>query len=183
VKPPIRPRLPSDLDSCVAVLRRTHLHDGYPTFWPDDPDRWLTPNAAVGAWVSVAGQGDTTVVGHVALIELNRDATEYAVWRRSLGGEVTRAISLSRLFVDPDRRGHGTARALVSHAVASARDRGRLPVLDVVDTGVSAIRLYASMGWRHVATTTWHQAGGEERFLNLYVYPETKTVTAWRPAR
>jgi len=49
---PIRARKPEDLDGCVAVLRRVYETTGYPSGWPQDPARWLTPAGQVGAWVA-----------------------------------------------------------------------------------------------------------------------------------
>ncbi len=161
------------------VLRRTH-DGGYPTFWPDDPERWLTPHGLIGAWVSASAREDSTVIGHVALTEVKRDAADYATWGRVLGTDVS-AASLTRLFVDPDQRGRGTGRALVSRAVASARASGHLPVLDVVDSDVSAIRLYEATGWHRVATTTWPE-GGDQRSRHLYVHVEPGPVHPGRPA-
>jgi len=32
------------------VLRRVHEASGYPSRWPDDPGRWITPRGMVTAW-------------------------------------------------------------------------------------------------------------------------------------
>jgi hypothetical protein len=46
---PIRPRDAEDLKGCVAILRRVHEISGYPSGWPDDPERWLTAVGQVAA--------------------------------------------------------------------------------------------------------------------------------------
>jgi len=48
----IRPRLQSDMDACVSLLRQLHEHDNYPLTWPADPHAWLCGNRQVMAWVA-----------------------------------------------------------------------------------------------------------------------------------
>src|SRR5215472_19379590 len=60
----VRPRLPSDMDACVSLLRQLHEHDSYPLAWPADPRAWLRGNRQVKAWVPVR---EETICGHVAL--------------------------------------------------------------------------------------------------------------------
>jgi hypothetical protein len=39
----VRSRQRADLDGCVLALAAVHKTGGYPSNWPDDPARWLTP--------------------------------------------------------------------------------------------------------------------------------------------
>jgi len=56
---------------------------------------------------------------------------------------------LEDLFVEPEARGHGLARALIEAAVQSAKARGsRRLELDVSDSNEAALGLYESLGFR-----------------------------------
>jgi GNAT superfamily N-acetyltransferase len=163
---PIRPRQPEDLDGCVAVLRRVYEMTGYPSGWPQDPARWLTPAGQVAAWVA---EDDGLLAGHIGLVqgvpipcllEANgRDASE-------LGGIV-------RLFVDPGSMRKGLARALLAAAASHARARGLQPVLDVVADDEGAVALYEGSGWKLAGTNmaTWVTSAGVSPTLRCYVAP------------
>jgi hypothetical protein len=45
----IRLHVGDDLKECVRLLEMVHRADGYPTYWPDDLARWLSPRAMLGA--------------------------------------------------------------------------------------------------------------------------------------
>jgi ribosomal-protein-alanine N-acetyltransferase len=123
----IRERTDKDLPACVEILRAVHQFGGYPINWPADPDRWLTPPAALGIWVAVEGE---QVVGHVVLTAADE------------GAEV------ERLFVDPSLTGRGLGRQLLDHCVATADDLHRPLALDVVDNRGPAVHLYRKAGWQ-----------------------------------
>jgi ribosomal protein S18 acetylase RimI-like enzyme len=56
---------------------------------------------------------------------------------------------LEDLFVEPEARGHGLAKALIEAAVQSAKARGsRRLELDVSDSNEAALGLYESLGFR-----------------------------------
>jgi GNAT superfamily N-acetyltransferase len=136
----IRERSADDLDECVAMLARVRVNDGYPTHWPDDPAAWLTPPNMVLAWVAVV---EGKIVGHAMV--------------RDSGG----VVSFNRLFVAPEGRGLGAAKALLAKAKQWVREQGvdRL-VLDVAHTAASAIALYEQNGWRrtHSGPAEWDRA-------------------------
>lgn len=59
---------------------------------------------------------------------------------------------LKRLYVQPDHRGHGIARALGAAAIDAARATGyRRVVLDTLDRMTAARELYAAAGFREIS--------------------------------
>jgi GNAT superfamily N-acetyltransferase len=140
----IRLRRAADLPACAEVLRAVHETDGYPRNWPADPQAWLDPPGTRAAWVAVDGD---TVAGHALLTE---------------EGE------LSRLFVDPARRGGGLAQTLV-YAARTAADG---PLFLEVAAG-PAVAFYERTGWRHTGTETadWTAPDGSAITLHRYVLP------------
>jgi GNAT superfamily N-acetyltransferase len=162
----IRTRKPGDMAGCVTLLRAVHEVSGYPSRWPEDPARWLTPARLMAAWVADAG-GLTN--GHVALVRGVRAQCLLRVTGRSadqLGG-------ITRLFVGPAARRQGTARGLLEVATAHAREHGLQPVLDVVADGHAAIALYERAGWKLAGTesATWTNAAGVSPVVRYYVGP------------
>jgi GNAT superfamily N-acetyltransferase len=162
----VRPREPDDLDGCVAVLRRVHETSGYPSGWPRDPGRWLTPAGQVAAWVA---EDDGRLAGHIGLVQGVRTLCLLQATGRDpgeLGGVV-------RLFVDPRAARKGLARALLQTAAAGAWARGLQPVLDVVAGSEPAIALYERSGWELAGTekATWVTPAGVVPTLRCYVGP------------
>ncbi|MEV4702346.1 GNAT family N-acetyltransferase [Actinoplanes sp. NPDC049316] len=115
----MREREAEDLDDCVRLLRDVHEADGYPMNWPSDPVRWLSPPGR-----ALVALHDGFVAGHVV---------------------VTAAGELSRLFVDPARRGRGLAASLVA-----AAERHGARWLEVVDG--RAAGFYERLGWTLTGT-------------------------------
>jgi GNAT superfamily N-acetyltransferase len=164
---PIRPRLPGDLDACVAVLRRVHDHSGYPGRWPADPAGWLTPSGLIEAWVA---ERDGTVAGQVGLSQ----GDNHPGLVQAVGWPLSEQAEIVRLFVDPDARGAGLGAELLAVASAHAVASGLHPVLEVVDDGGPAIALYERAGWRMIGTdtATWTTPDGAYPGLRYYVGPE-----------
>jgi GNAT superfamily N-acetyltransferase len=162
----IRTRKPDHMAGCVTLLRTVHDVSGYPSRWPDDPGRWLTPARLAGAWVAEAGG---RITGHVALVQGVR-----AQCLLEATGRVPDELgAISRLFVSPAARRQGTARALLEVATAQAAERGLQPVLDVVADGHAAIALYERSGWKLAGTqaATWTNADGVFPLVHYYVGP------------
>lgn len=161
---PVRPRTPADLLACVAVLRRVHEASGYPSRWPEDPGRWITPRDTVAAWVA---EHDGSIAGHVALVRGIR--LECLI--RATGRAPDQLGGIARLYVDPAFRRNGLARALLDAAAGAAVACGLQPVLDVVSDARPAIALYERAGW-HLAGTqpaTWVDPDGTTPTLCGYV--------------
>ncbi|MFH0178312.1 GNAT family N-acetyltransferase [Streptomyces cacaoi] len=165
VRPGVRPRLPADLDGCVAVLALVHAHSGYPVDWPARPAAWLTPTALLAAWVA---ELDGRIVGHVGLCAAEKEDVAASLW----DGRAAPAV-ISRLYVSPEARGHGVGAALLARAVGAARARGAHPVLDVVATDPAA-SFYERLGWRLLGTAD--QRWGPTRTVSLRCYAAPGTT-------
>lgn len=157
---------PEDLDGCVAMLRRVHEANGYPSRWPADPGRWLTPADQIAAWVA---EDDGQLAGHVALVQ----GVQTPCLLRATGRDSSELGGVVRLFVDPAARRQGLARALLDAAAAHARACGLVPVLDAVADSAPAIALYERSGWRLAGTqiATWVTPAGLVPMLRCYVGP------------
>ncbi|MFB9904560.1 GNAT family N-acetyltransferase [Allokutzneria oryzae] len=163
--PVVRRRTPEDLPACVKTMADVHAEDGYPSNWPTDPERWLTPDELLGCWVSVE---DGEVLGHVALQRFPDSARAHVAVPDELA-------AITRLFVSPRARRRGVAKALVDTAVAAA---GELRVaLDVADIGQDAIAFYERTGWRRVASARmdWTLPDGERALVHYYLRPREST--------
>lgn len=145
-----------------------HRADGYPTRWPADPAGWLTPADLLGCWVA---EVDGVVVGHAGLTRVGADGER--VLLEATGRAADELGRVSRLFVHPDGRGRGAARALLDTVARGARSRGLRPVLDVVTQSHDAIRLYDGAGWLRVGTgdAPWTNAVGERPRVHFYIAP------------
>lgn len=148
----IRGRQADELEECVALLALVHKADGYPSNWPADPARWLTPRGMREAWVAVTGGAQ--IVGHVMVRNVRGDE---------------RAISVSRFCVSPHFRGQGLGIKMLDRAREWAAERGRLLVLEVDSGAVAAVRLYEREGWRRTGS-----------YLADWTTPQGKPVTMLR---
>jgi GNAT superfamily N-acetyltransferase len=155
----VRSRTGGDLDECVRLLADVHRRDGYPMRWPDDPAGWLAKPDLLTAWVA---ELDGRLMGHVAL---SRAGTEDAA---AVFGEGSAMVS--RLFVSPAARGHGTGAALLRQAVREARQRGLHPVLEVVAASSSAVAFYERLGWCLVGSAR-RQWGPDLVIVRQYAAP------------
>jgi GNAT superfamily N-acetyltransferase len=164
----VRPRLESDLDELVEILRRVQAATGYPVQMPPDPERWLASSRTRMSWVAVHR---AALAGQISLATTERDfATD--VWTAALGCEPADLAVVKRLFVDPPLTGRGAARLLLDTAVAEAHRQGLVPVLDVDATSTRARRLYELHGFRLVGTKELTWTGLEGSFLaDCYVGP------------
>jgi GNAT superfamily N-acetyltransferase len=150
----IRPRTAKDLGACARLLRVVHDEAGYPVLWPDAPRAWLDDGVS-GAWVA---EHLGEVLGHVAVRSVGSDAQSRLRWQEITGLEPSRLAAVSRLFVRPRVRGEGIGRALLSAATAAIRQRGALPVADVVSRSTQALALFDQQGWRLLAMDQWGPA-------------------------
>lgn len=170
----IRVREPGDLDGCVEVLGRVYETSGYPTNWPADPTRWLTPSDLVEAWV--AGTDEVPVAGHALVSRLPDDAgcPADAPARGRL------AVEFGRLFVDPVARRQGIAQALVLHAKDWAVARDLDLVLWVTDHLTAARMLYASMGFTLTKTEVadWTAPDGSPVTVHRYDWAQAGRGTS-----
>jgi predicted N-acetyltransferase YhbS len=99
----------------------------------------------LGAWVA---EREGEVVAHVAISRLDLDALSALRWRESTGHVPADLIAVSRLFVRPSFRGQGIAGSLIEVACEEIRDRGKVPVYEVVTTSSLAPSYSRDHGWR-----------------------------------
>ena len=163
----IRPRLQSDMDACVSLLRQLHQHDNYPLIWPADPYAWLCGNRQVMAWVA---SRDEIICGHVALTVPRSGAAATRAWEKSLGVAQPSLLSVALLFVSPQARGCGLGGRLLDTALTAARAKGAAPVLEVITLNGQAIALYQAQGWRRIGSVHYDWLPQNERSL-LFVAP------------
>lgn len=163
----VRPRVDGDVDACIRILEAVHRQDGYPTHWPSDPVRWLSPRELLEAWVA---EDDRGPVGHIVLRAATADPSA-AVWSNATGLPAERLVATTRFFVSRERRGAGVGGKLLDAACVSAASRGLRPALDVVGTNRDAIRFYEHRGWQCVHSEVWADAHDGETMLHHYVAP------------
>jgi len=124
----------STLDAARALVRaHLELHSVEPASIQRVvdvlPAPYLPPNGAL--WVAYDGDDP---LGCAAFQTIAADTAE-----------------LKRVFVWPDARRRGVARALTEHAIETIRDRGYSRVrLGTQETAVGAQRLYESLGFRRI---------------------------------
>lgn len=162
----VRIRRKDDLPPLVRVLRSVHERDGYPGRWPEDPERWLTPDGLVGAWVVGASEAP---VGHVALTAVDAGRPTAVAWAAAVGdGLPLRCVT--RLFVAADARGAGAGTALLDAAVAGAQAAGARAVLEVAGSDVDALALYRRLEWQEAGRVAGDPAAGPPSLL--FVAPD-----------
>lgn len=100
----------------------------------EDPERSIV---ATGGAVLIARDGEERI-GCVALLHVEDGVAE-----------------LAKMAVAPDRRGSGIGRRLITAAIDLARERGvRRLVLESNRSLTPAVRMYESVGFRHVSPET-----------------------------
>ncbi|HET8930139.1 MAG TPA: GNAT family N-acetyltransferase [Acidimicrobiales bacterium] len=132
------------MDELVVVARRVRETDNYPIFEPELGLAWfLTNPEPLDAWVAV---GDGAILGHVAL---HPTATRGAMRMVAEHARSTEVAFVSRLLVDPMRRGQAIGARLLDHVREAARAAGRGLYLEAVDVpdGAAAMALYRATGW------------------------------------
>ena len=154
----MRDREAADIGLCVRALAVVYESSGYPSIWPADPARWLTPSRAQRAWV--AATGEIPVAGHVL------------VRQPPPGSASQHAAEVSRLFVVPAGRRQGIAQALLRQAMRWATANDLDLILDVTDHLLAARALYEQIGFRPIATARadWTTPDGQPVTLHRYAW-------------
>lgn len=152
----IRVREAADLEACVRALAVVHEVSGYPSCWPAEPVRWLSPAGLQQAWVAV--MNESAVAGHVSVCQP----------RDGLIEEVRAEVA--RLFVIPPARRQGIAQALLRQAMHWAVVNGRGLTLEVTGHLQAARVLYQRISFRPAGTRRpeWTTPQGEP--VTLYRY-------------
>lgn len=113
--------------------------------------RWITEHFALEATdLAVMTDPERAIVAQGGAVLVARDG-ELRIGCVALLARPAGVAELAKMTVAPDRRGTGVGRALVTAAVDAARAAGfdRL-VLESNTSLVTAVRLYESVGFRHV---------------------------------
>ncbi|MDN4171392.1 GNAT family N-acetyltransferase [Nocardioides sp. SOB77] len=157
----VRPRRPEDVPALAEVLAAQQAGSRYPMRWPlpFPVERFLVRESEEAAWVAEA---DGRLVGHVAVCSV----TDPAVFR--VPGDLA---AVAVLFVDPAVRGSGLGGRLLDTAVAWVRERGRVPVLDVVPRHSRAVEVYRHRGWVEVGRLRPDWLPADEDDLVLMTLP------------
>lgn len=141
---PFEPQHRASLLDALTVVRERN-----PNYPPagnqgdrDSLARWLDNDAPLERWVALV---HGVPVGHAMLVDTH-DYLANHLQRIQFAVPVTRTAELAKVFVQPGYRGYGVGASLIEHALQSARDLYRIPVLAVLTTSPEAIRLYAQLG-------------------------------------
>lgn len=124
---------------------------------------WVSGQGAVAGWVADL---DGRVVGQALL--RGATGTPLPAWENATGLPARRLGVVSRLFVAPDARRAGVGAALLAVAVAEARRRELLPVLDVLVRYRAAKRLYEAHGWTRIGELVWEMPDGSHEAAYAY---------------
>ncbi len=139
----IRPRRDVDVPVLANLLTEQQPVSRYPYRWPlpFPVEAFLVRDHEQAAWVA---ELNGTVAGHVMVgsVESELSSEEF---RGRIGCAEPAVVSV--MFVDGAVRGRGVGGLLLDTAVAWARERGRVPVLDVVPVPDSALGFYRHRGW------------------------------------
>jgi len=168
----VRARQPSDLDSCVLVLKRVHDTMRYPMVWPSDPEAWLAGGRQVCAFVA---ELDGAICGHVA-VAWPKPGEAASAWAAEFRVAVGELLCVSLLFVDPQVQGRGVGSCLLDAVRAEILDLGATPALEVISLNTQAIGLYETRGWRRIGSVGYSWLPEPERSF-LYVGPTAHPIT------
>lgn len=131
----VRPAGLADVVALIDLMREFYAESGYSLDpqWANSAFTHLIGDPGLGC-IWVAEQGDL-LMGHVVL------TLRYTMEHGALSGYI------DDLFVRPEYRRRGVARALVSELIAECRLRGCKAIyVEVGDQNVPAMRLYKQFG-------------------------------------
>ena len=160
----IRRRRPHDLAACRRLLGLVAMEGDYPLPKPASLRDWVSDREIMDAWIA---EREGEVLGHLALIQVGSDAVSAMRWREVTGRPVTELVGISRFFVRSSARGHGIGSSLLQSAVTEARDRGLLPVAEMMSPSREGVRLYEKQGWR---LAEMYPTGPRTAPLEAYMY-------------
>ena len=165
----IRRRRPKDLGACARLLRVVFSEGQYPVYWPEAPRAWLADADVLDAWIA---EREREILGHITISKVGQDPVSASRWREVTGRDPSELAGVSRFFVRPRLRGQGIGAALLDVAVDGIRERGLVPVLDVVSASADAIKLYEDRGWLLRAMYPWGASGDKLRIYYFGLPPE-----------
>lgn len=164
----VRLRSADDVAGLAEILAAQQQFSRYPFRWPlpFPVEQFIVRESEEAAWVA---ELDGRLVGHVSVGRPRADLAE-AFAGATGAGEVA---TVSVLFVDRSAQGSGAGGRLLDTAVSWARERGRLPVLDVFPSHGAALAVYRHRGWREIGQhhPAWLPEG-EEPLLLMVLPPD-----------
>ena len=160
----IRRRKDHHLAACTRLLGLVSAENGYPLPRPASRREWLTGEDLLDAWV-VEQEG--IVQGHVAIGRVDSDPATALRWREVTSRPASELAGVSRFFVRSSARGQGLGSALLETAVQGARERGLMPVTEMVSTSRRGVPFYDRAGWRMVEM---YPSGKRGDGLETYMY-------------
>lgn len=143
----IEPRATGDLPALVEVLAEQQPASRYPFRWPlpFPVEDFLVREHEEASWVARAAGRP---IGHVSVSRVAGDMT--VPFEEATGCPAADLALVTVLFVATGAQGSGVGGRLLDTAVAWARERARLPVLDVVQAHGRALGVYRHRGWEVV---------------------------------
>lgn len=158
--PGVHERETAELAGCIDTLAAVHEAGGYPSNWPTDPARWLTPSGMHRAWV--CRSEDAGITGHV-LVSRVRGRWPGAADNHDV-------FEVCRLFVSPLARRQGIASRLLQQTRLWATGHRCDLVLEVADHLAPAQALYERMGWERTGTVLSNWLTPDRRRVPLMRY-------------
>lgn len=161
----VRERRPADLARLVELLAEQQAVSSYPVRWPlpFPTEQFLVRSSERRAWVA---ELDGAVVGHVSVGDAEELVPRFAAATGATGFGM-----VSVLFTGLAARRRGVGALLLDTAVAWVRERGEVPVLDVVPVHGAAVRLYRDRGWVEIGTERFAWLGDDVPDLVLMALP------------
>lgn len=141
----VRDRVPADVPELVTLLTEQQPASSYPIRWPlpFPVEDFLVRPGELRAWVA---ELDGAVVGHATASVLDEPLAR--LFAAGTGASEHEMVSV--LFTGTTSRGLGAGGLLLDTVVAWIRERGRVPVLDVVPVHDTALAIYLRRGWVEV---------------------------------
>ena len=162
----IRRRCDDDLNACVAVLHIVQENEGYPR-GTNDFRKFLANERVQDAWIAELHGG---IIGHVAINKASDTDLSVSMWKRKYPKDRSEVAVLARLFVLPECRKSGAAKALVEAATASSNEDGVRLVLFVLLANQAAMRLYERLGWERYGTDVFKFGDNKEQSMEAICF-------------
>ncbi len=148
----VRERRQEDLAPLVLLLAEQQPVSSYPVRWPlpFPTEQFLVRDSERRAWVA---ELDGVVVGHVSVHDAGELVPRFARATDTAGSPGSPGFGMvAAFFTGLSARGRGVGTLLLDEAVSWVRERGEVPVLDVVPVHEPALQLYRRRGWVEVGT-------------------------------
>ena len=160
----IGPRRATDLPVLAEVLAEQQPASRYPFRCPlpFPVDQFIVREHEEAAWVA---RVEDRPVGHVSTSRVAGAMT--APFEEATGLPAEQLALVTVLFVATGAQGSGVGGRLLDTAVGWARERGRVPVLDVVRAHERALAVYRRRGWEAVGELRPDWLPAEEQPLLL----------------